>query len=348
MKYRNPFSQAVPSVFVVCSPFQALCALNAIKVFNIREYKFILSITEDIRNQQIFNLLESNNIKYLIYDISKGISNYDKLLILKSRDVRYCRAFIGDPRNILMYYIALNEISGNGAIVFLDDGNDNIFLLKGSKPEQPLAYKMQYKYIEYACAWRSISLNNLYTVYGDILNRKYNIKINRLELLSEISNYNSGTKDIYIIGTNHSMYCGPLHISEKTVENNLTYLFSHLKNKYGTDHRVVYVTHGRDKADFPVKLCKRFNVEFVRPKVSVELLILGLKLQPFLVCAYTSTALYNIKLFCPDTNIVDIQFSFKDDTRPRKQIKVISDYYSQHGIETWLSDLNGCFLTKID
>ena len=348
MKHNSPFAQEDPSVFVVCSPFQALCALNATKVFSIKKYKFILSITEDIRNKQIFNLLESNGISYTIYDISNGISNKEKISILNNRNRIYSRAFIGDPRNILMYYIGLNEISSHGSLVFMDDGNDNIFLLRGFKPEQPLAYKIQYRYIEYACFLRGISLNNLYTVYRDIINHNYNIFINQLEYLSELCNYGSGNRDIYIIGTNHSMYCGPLQISENKVEHNMAELFSFLTGKYGKDHRLIYVTHGRDTASFPIKLCKQFHIDYVRPDVSVELLILNLKQQPFFVCGYTSTALYNIKLFCPDTRVVNIQFTFEDNSRPRKQIKVISEYYSNHDIETWHSNLNGDFLTKLD
>ena len=91
---------------------------------------------------------------------------------------------------------------------------------------------------------------------------------------------------------------------------------------------------GSDNHDLPNTLCEKYNVQYVRPKVTVELFLANLGYQPFYVLGYTSTALYNIKLLFPQTRIENVVFNVEATNDFIKQIEVVTDYYEHHGIKT--------------
>ena len=77
----QPFQQSTPSIFVVTSPFQALCAFNAIKAFEITDYRFYLALIEDIRNEQLFTLFQQQGIAYEVVNI-ENLTRSDRLQFL--------------------------------------------------------------------------------------------------------------------------------------------------------------------------------------------------------------------------------------------------------------------------
>ena len=115
----QPFQQSTPSIFVVTSPFQALCAFNAIKAFEITDYRFYLALIEDIRNEQLFTLFQQQGIAYEVVNI-ENLTRSDRLQFLLPHFSRYKRLFIGDARNISQYFIGLSKVSNGGCMVYLD------------------------------------------------------------------------------------------------------------------------------------------------------------------------------------------------------------------------------------
>ena len=64
-KIIDPFSMSTPSVFVVWSPFQILCAVSAIRQFAIKDYLLLVRLYKgDARNQQILNILNKYELRY--------------------------------------------------------------------------------------------------------------------------------------------------------------------------------------------------------------------------------------------------------------------------------------------
>lgn len=182
---RRCFIDSTPSIFLVCSPLQAMCAINAIKEFKIHIYKFILVLVKDKRNQQLFTLLAQYHIQYeIIYSFQLG--KFEKYNIFKANNEGYKRAFIGDMRSLMMHTIAFKKLQNNSDIVYLDDGNDTISLLKGMKYSPNGVYeKIRYKFIKKYFAIigksRKITFGKfLYTIY-DIPNDNYVIRLNNLD-----------------------------------------------------------------------------------------------------------------------------------------------------------------------
>lgn len=327
------FQKGAPSIFVLTSPFQTLCALNALHEFEITDYLFYLALDEDIRNQQLFRLLDSHGISYhTVY-----MNQIDKKYMLKSclpHKSKYQRLFIGDIRNRMQYYVGLSLLGNRGSIVYLDDGNDNIFLLKGFRQCLTKSLLKNKLLVKTACLFRLINdNNNIYTVYGDIKNNHYNIRLNDFKRL--VNNHQHAViKDVFFIGTNYARYCEPGNLSLSMVKKNLETMLHGLKEKYGNEYEIYYIAHGRDMADFPKEYCKCYSIHYIRPEITVELFISQLGYQPYYILGYTSTALYNIKLLFPKTIIKNIIFKVEPSNDFIRQIYVVTDYYERHGIPT--------------
>ena len=329
----QPFQQSTPSIFVVTSPFQALCAFNASKAFEITDYHFYLALIEDIRNEQLFTLFQQQGIAYEVVNI-ENLTRSDRLQFLLPHFSKYKRLFIGDARNISQYFIGMSKVSNGGCMVYLDDGNDNIFLLKGHQPEVEKRVQLFQSLFAWACKVRGINNhNNIYTVYGDIPNPAFHIQQNDFQQVAHQQNHGD-LRNVFFIGTNYDRFCEPGNLPLDGVMHNLETTFKTLQEQYGDRHTIYYIPHGRDTHDLPKTLCKKYNVQYVRPKVTVELFLANLGYQPFYVLGYTSTALYNIKLLFPQTRIENVVFNVEAANDFIKQIEVVTDYYEHHGIKT--------------
>ena len=129
----DPFALHIPSVFVLVSPFQVLCAIASIKNLQIEEYKIIIMRGNVHRDFQLVEILNQFGLPYIIQG---KLSKTDKIRLffkpLKRVDNDYKRLFIGDYRQHYALKIGLCNVSCKSDIVYLDDGNITISLLKGT------------------------------------------------------------------------------------------------------------------------------------------------------------------------------------------------------------------------
>lgn len=332
---RRCFIDSTPSIFLVCSPLQAMCAINAIKEFKIHIYKFILVLVKDKRNQQLFTLLAQYHIQYeIIYSFQLG--KFEKYNIIKANNEGYKRAFIGDMRSLMMHTIAFKNLQNNSDIVYLDDGNDTISLLKGMQYSPKGVYeKIRYEFIKKYFAIigksRKITFGKfLYTIY-DIPNDNYVIRLNNLDTFIKEKD-SCAQNGIYIIGTNFSMYCQEGFVSKDVCKQQMEKLFCCLTSD-NKDTTIYYIPHGRDIETFPKELCRKYSVIYHPVDISVELYMKDLEQVPLEIYGYTSSALVNLKMMFPTTRIVDMVFDVVTKSRKGDEIKLISDYYKTIGIQ---------------
>ncbi len=333
MKDNIAFSEGTPSLFIVTSPLQAICAIEAIYHFKIKDYQMILQLAEDIRNNQLFSLLKEYNINFSIVNIGFWKSS---LLSLLPRRNGYERVFIGNYRAIAHYMYAFLFCKDGASIVLLDDGDDNIFLLKGYNDSNYAHWKERCKLLYYrkiVPSLRRIKVGKyLFTIYADITNPKFNCVINKFSFFSKNKSHDFVNKGVFFIGTNYDIFCRSDNYPEEMVKNGLEKCFKQLKQDY-VGEKVFYIPHGRDKTLFPRELCDLYEIEYVRPDKTVELMFLDLGIIPKVVCGFTSTALYNIKLLFPSTQIYNYTFDVKHNSIMVEQTKVISEYYREHNIQ---------------
>ncbi len=326
----NPFEKGTPSLIIVASPFQALCAIEAIHTFEIKDYKFLLALINDPRNEQLFKLLEDQNIKYEIIGFDKKI-NWNflyKLSLLCPRWNKYKRAFIGDYRYRSLFCPAFERLSNNSCVIFLDDGNCNVPLLKGLST--PLYVDNSGTFMRLLNKIRHISCGKyIYTHYADINNNNFNIYPNGFCKLSKYIR-NKNNEGICIIGTNPERFAWGygMTIDEYWVEMEKVLC---LVKKENPNKDIYYVPHGRDAFPNMKDLCDKHCIRFVKADISIEVLLLNTDTLPEIIYGMNSSALFSIHKMMPSIRIKNLLYTW-----PCKYLNnhiAIADYYQTHGIE---------------
>lgn len=333
-KYSICFEPGVPSTFVVSSPFQAMCAINAIHDFEIKDYEFILPLEEDVRNAQLLKLLDAYNVKYRIVYKRNLI---ERCFVFKGNKNGAQRIFIGHASNMFEMELAFKNCPNNSTIVYLDDGNYTLVLLKSLKKKVGLN-KDTIRDICYTALFRTAAfLRNIdygkyfYTVYN-IENEKFKIKYHSLSFFFNKEINANEPKGVYIVGTTIASYCTELQVTLSAFKKQMVNFFGILKQMY-PQQSIYYIPHGRCTESFPEKLCNEYGIQFMRVDMCIELYLTDIKNPPLAIYGYASSALANLKLLFPNAGIYNMSFDLEPTTYIRKGYKINDDYYESIGIE---------------
>lgn len=333
------FEPQVPSIFSIDSPFQALCAIAAIRQLHIDDYMILAYFKKDeVRNAQMNTILKKFKVRYKkIRHFNRFTFTLAKWSALRMHHMRYLRLFIGDYRDIMLYYSGLRYVSDGADIIYLDDGNATISLLKGIvnnpfKEDDLLFFKnLQVK--------RGIIVNrNILTIYDKIKNSKYIVEPLNLNLIVPTHNDTPKSEGIYVVGTYMERYCEVLGIPVDIYQKKLEELIARLcQNSQG--EKVVFVPHGRDKSEYVKMICSKYGATFEPSEMTIELKLLYKPFPPKIVYGFTSSALFNIKKIFPKTKVVNMLYECKQENPYYQGYRLTSEYYSQNGIELELNAL---------
>ena len=323
------FEKKVPSVFVVSSPFQALCALSAIHNLEILDYKFIIVLSNFRRDDQLLNFVKGQGLDYIIYETKRFIYWYYLIKSLFRRNKGYSRLFVGDFRTYIQYWIGLQWVKDKADVVVLDDGSITISLLQNSLGVW--RNRIQLLCMGIVSNFRRIDpLRNVYTIYEGIDNPKFNISINRIEI---IHNKEKGkVSKIYFIGTKKKQFCDYYGwTNDMYFISALDIILNQIKKKY-PEEEIIYIPHGDDVGEYAGELCKKRNVIICRPSVMVELFLLDSGC-PLAVFGFMSSALFNIKKMFPGSKVYNIVFKSINNEQAKLECGKISEYYQNNDIE---------------
>lgn len=322
------FKKHIPSVFVVCSPFQVLSAVEAVREFEIEDYLFFVHINANERNRidQTFKILDEFHVKYETIDFIKSWSKIRLLKALIPRFSKYKRAFIGHFRVDYLFHTAFSHISNNSVVVYLDDGMNCLTLLDNSFT---FGNTFNHKIIDIASKLRNINYHkHLFTIYSDfdIKNKKLNIYKNTFKNIS----FNTTVQQddsVFIIGTVVDDYCKAAGISVNNYLSSLETIFKNLRSK---NEFIYYFPHGRDNNSNIKLLCDRHDIKCIRPSSTIEMFMFDAQFKPKSVYGFSSSALFNIKLFFPQIDI----FNYMYNNNQEEGYETIAKYYEKHGIKT--------------
>ena len=284
----NPFVHHTPSVFVVCSPFQVLCAVAAIRQLEIGDYKFILALrNKDHRRYQTINLVESFSIKYEIKHVNIIKKIVKRIVASIPRKFGYKRIFIGDYRNEAELYYGAQ---------YIRNGADATIAVRPVPWEEAPRFGImntdtENRIIEFEEKPKNII--NFLTIYTDITNPKYNIE--ELSLYSIFSPQGKRPeKDVIVVGTNAVIYCKGRGISERALTAKQRELIKQLTKEY-PDEQIVYIPHGKDKSEYAQQLCQEYGCEFRRTDLPIEMELVH---QPFALLTAEFKSLFDVNFVC--------------------------------------------------
>ena len=323
------------SVIIVNSPYQALCALEAINFYNIEKYIFIACISGDPRDNQLLFFLNKKKIPYCIFDFRNKINVVELIkTIFACANKRYNNAIICDCANLWNKIVALYYLKPNSFVTFSDDGNNTMTYLQG-KGTKNRTFKI---IIQNALLKLSTKINKIhftntfFTLYADVALPHFNCYQNTFKLLSTHIGELLFHNYVYIVGTNINLYCKKLHISLSEYTVCLTNLFRYIQNIH-KDQVIIYIPHGRDTLPLAEQLCQSFHFKFVRIDMTIELYVLDQNKYPQAIYGFTSTSLLNFKKLFPDTKVYNICCHLLNPNPYKEEYESFSSYFTMHGIE---------------
>lgn len=320
------------SVFIVSSPLQAMCALEAAYVYNVVWPVFVILSDRSTNNEGTINILH----KYGILDLKilNCSSFYQVVTELKSfiraNDLNqfYDNLFVGDFLNPTQRYFALNFFKRVNKLIYLDDGNSTIEVFKWGnlKPKlRSLSYLIKASFVDVIILFCSKVPTEFFSMFnGDT--SKFVCRRNRLSLFKSNPEPIS-PKGVFILGSN---ICEIGLLRREQYENALKVILKSVTEKYQSE-QVFYCPHRGERIDEIEKLLKKFGMTKYTSSWSLEIGMLHDNICPMATFSFGSTASYSLKLIFPK---VDTYFSLVQTRSAtfNRSYRLISKHYLDNGL----------------
>lgn len=308
----------------VSSPFQALCALEAIKEFKVRRPVFFIQ-GHEVSHEMTRNFIVKNGFSYI--NVSET-SNAFEAIKIHHRHKKFQYLFVGDYFSCGHFLLSMLWSKINATIVYLDDGNSTLSLLpptsrkrlnSGSSP-----HKIFYRLLELYKNLKGI--RRVFFSFYNLTDRgfPYPMITNYLSIL-KTDDIVSRKYGIYIIGTNSSQIGWA---REKYVDK--LRIIRDYARKYSNDP-IYYCPHRRDERNYQKEL-QKLGCLLYETDVSVEVDFVSNKIYPFMVFGFGSTAMLTLKMLYPETVFYNFVFHSQNQ-QEESEYRIIEDEYKTFGIK---------------
>ncbi len=314
-------------LFIVGSPFQCLCMMEAIYHFSIIEYDVLVpDKTVGSNSEKVTTLLNDKSISFSTYSIHHGVK--DLLVYFLKRRKKYKNIFIGDYFNPIREAMAVYYGKCNYNLFFIDDGTQALSLFSRNPRYRYESKKGEYwfKFIVLIGRLKGCGKPSFYTIF-DVHSSRFNIIRNEFSSLQ--TSRIISKSNCYIIGTNSSKLqfrdVTYLYLLEQTVE--------WLRRIWPTE-KIYYCPHRGDYHNLEISAwCKHNYVEWFETRVAVEYDFVNQCIYPQTVVGFTSNALYTLKMLFPKSDIKTVMYHVCSDFADC-ETETIRREMNSKGIET--------------
>ena len=312
------------TLFIVGSPFQCLCMLEAINYFEISDYSVIVAYCDTLSLDKIRTLLNENRIPFEEKKIAPIVKDF--LPLVHTKHKRYKNIFVGN------YYSVINEVVGilyaqrRYALFYLDDGTQALSLFSENPRKRYSSFKIEVvlRFYFLCLSWKKRVSTSFFTIY-DVASDKMNIIHNSLSCLIP---HNAIPKEgIIIIGSNSSF----LRFRDCYYFDYLNSVYGFIKEKWPAE-KIIYCPHRRDhNNNLNKKWCQQNNVDYFEPEVSVEYDFVIRGFNPIAIIGFTSNALYTLKSLYPSSEVYTVYYHVCDKGAD-KETEIIRQQMLKTGI----------------
>jgi len=315
------------TLFLVASPFQCLCMLEAINYFKIDNYDVIVTYSDSFNLEKVEALLCKYQIPYTTSNTAHII--YGVMPFVFSMHKRYRNFFIGDFNSYNDISIAYFLAKFNAKIYFLDDGVQALSLFSPIKKKSRKKFKVKlvlalYRIIAIVKKIKNPIFFSIYNVFSS----KFEIVKNPFTLLQ--SKVAGKPKGVFVLGTNS----GVLKFKDSSYEEHLAVLHQQLKKRYPID-KFFYCPHRRDPNLKRIySLCHKLNIEIFDTKISVEFDFIESNINPKYIVGFCSNALYTLHMIYPKAVVETVEFSLQSE-EDDLEYQVITNRFVEVGISVF-------------
>ena len=309
-------------LIIVNSPFQALCAIEAINHYGIENPVFA-HVDSPIVREKTVPLIKKMGRSIFLRPEGPGTIAFIRETKNEVKE-KYSTIIIGDWFSYGQYIIALFSAKRKASFIYLDDGNSTLRMDPAISGKRYRTLSQRVEYALLGVKKRIMHINErLFSIYNMEGKAPMFWEKNNFDCLR--NNGNHSQMGVYVIGTNSSA----LTFSDTTYEEQLLLLNKHIKKTY-PDDTVWYCPHRRDTNDFSsiITSCgwKIFNTD-----ISVEVDFIQKGINPRCVFGYNSTALLTLKKIYPSSLISTIRVKLLDDSM-NLRYRNIENYFAKNEI----------------
>lgn len=308
------------ALFIINSPFQALCAFEAISHYDVTPTFFVFDCADS--KGKIEKLLNLYGYEAIIIPF---VGTRELLKRLDKRR-KYVTIFVGDYFSYNQYLISILLAKCNSSLVFLDDGTATLDLLPNVGRRRCKKYSL--RAISYKCLDVLSSIKRVKKTFFSFFEINdyvpYYVEKNTFGLLK--AKTNQSPRGVYIIGTNSSA----ISFKNDSYPSLLKKLFKYIKENYPNE-KAYYCPHRRDANDY-TGLLKENGLVLFQTDISVEVDFITKGVSPLLIVGFASTALMTLKCMYSNTPVASIQFDVEDEFM-ESSFRSIENYYINHSIE---------------
>lgn len=347
---KQAFFKGGSAAFLVMSPFQLLCAIEAICAFDINKifFKFVFVREYKHRNEQMIHMAIHMNLTYEVVftdeiNIDELYNTSNKMPVKASK--LYDRIFIGDYNSKHLHVEAYKLAQKGSCVLYLDDGTSTICLLEGifnngytqSWVDKYLTLKYKkgtyklHRFIQRKMNNQEVKLLDcFFTMYDNLKSTRFELFPNNFDKLRESRRIvSSEEKLVCIIGTAVNEF------SERVLRENVMVLesiiwivLSKVQHTY-QKCKIVYIPHPRDNNFIIPKFCEILNINYLQLNETVESYLLNSPYEIDAIWGFGSTALGVLRKLFLNTEIVNVSIT-KGSTK--KNYDAIYSYYSKINI----------------
>ena len=313
------------SLFVVNSPFQCLCMLEAISYFKITDYNVLISYLDNTSTPMVEKLLKEKKIKYSKTHFNHIVKSIFPLIFKPHR--RYKNIFLGYYYNYCDLAAAYIYGAFRGQIYYLDDGIQ-AYEIFSDNPRKRFRNTITFIIFLYKIIGmiKMMPKEKFFTIY-DVQSKEIEIIRNPFNCL--ICTNEETRKDIYIIGTNTDI----IKFSNHSYFDYLISINKIIRDKYPNDD-VYYCPHRRDSNNSKIfNFCKQNGISIFHTTISVEYDFAITGIYPRIIIGFNSNALYTLHFMFKNAEVYTVEYDTIPETR-NKETKLLRKKLNDVGIKS--------------
>ena len=311
------------TLFIVGSPFQCLCMLEAINHWKLVDYDVMVNTTRT-NEQMMSRLLIEKGIRYK--------SNYrvhlskDIIPLFFSKHKHYNNVFIGNYYSLVYQDMAVAFSKRKAKVLCLDDGIQALQLFSDNprKVKNKVWVDFIQTFVSLYAFIKAVKKTYFFTIYN-VKSNKFIIEKNTFDILK--TKNGKETDGIYIIGTNSSM----LVFKDREYKDMIFMLVDRCKKDF-PGQPIFYCPHRRDVNNKSIlALLKESDVECFDTKISVEYDFVQRDIYPKAIFGFNSNALFTLHSIFPNTIANNIYFELNDKSRDM-EASIIRNKLKEYGV----------------
>lgn len=312
-----------PILILVASPLQALCTIEAIHKFQIKEYEIKIIGGPKVlsKNKGVFRLLEQFGYTYETLYL-KNIWEIFRYAITHKN--KYDQAIIGDYIHVGFLLFAILQMRRKGSVSYVDDGNSTYEIIADKIHYYRFKDRIFNLFTKGIQKIKQIKDSCFFT-YFEVNSEKWHIERNRFEYLSEkIKMTNTSSNGVYLIGTSGKALTP--YLKGITYIQLLDKTFQYVRQQF-PNQTIWYCPHRVDKDN--TELNEYLKSEFIQlfdTEVSVEFDFILNQVRPECIIGFGSSALYSLHMMFQTAEVYTVKLSLSNKELTEGYSRIEADY----------------------